>query len=148
MRIKYLHEDVNPIIPAIGDIRICYELTYSNSKFEAVDDVLVPKATISVARCVEIKEHHVVYELIGKKYCLAIPFEMLDTFGVASIDAAIVNIVNQYMTEIISNSNNNSFDFVKKSIISTYYSKLKNLVVLSRQVLKEAEKAKQILSKI
>lgn len=144
MQIQFLHEINKPIIPAIGDIRILPSLEYECNKSNKKQKTPIGK--IKVARCCKVLEHHVVYEIIGENCpAKAIPLELAESWGVINIDEAIKWILNSFMEGIIKESTKNtleSYSFVGN--ISEYYLNIENLVRLSRQVLKEADKAKNI----
>ena len=144
MQIRYLHEDSKPILPAVGDIRILPTLQYTHDP--TIEDPKVPIGKIQVVRCCKLLEHHAVYEFLGENDLQkAIPFELVETFGYLTIDEAIKWILNAFMADIIEESKSKSYSF--SGNISEYYLKLENLVKLSRQVLKEADKAKKIYEK-
>lgn len=141
MQIKYLHEENKPILPAVGDIRILPVLQYNHDP--SIETPKVPTGKIRVACCRKLLEHHAVYEFLGENVPLsAIPFELVENYGYTSIDEAIKWILNSFMSDIIENSKKQKYSFTDN--VSEYYLKLENLVKLSRQVLKEAEKAKKI----
>ena len=128
---------MKPILPALGDIRVVPFLLYKsfqNGKEE------VPIGKISIVKCVELQKHHAVYEYVGEDRAEAIPFEMIETWGLLSIDAAVKWILNSFMQDIVLISEKD-----QTSDISKYFNMLKDLVMLSRSVLKEAEKAKKRL---
>ena len=63
-----------------------------------------------------------------------------------NIDSAVKWILNSFMSDIISSTKKDSVDALSvPSSVSDYFTKLKDLVVLSREVLKEAERARKIL---
>lgn len=139
MQTKYLYEKTNPLLPSIGDIRIVSETKYDSKN--------IPSVKINVVKCVEIRNHHVVYEFLGTNYREAIPFELIESWGYLSIDSAVKNTLNAYMEKIINSTTcETSETFSVPSNLSDYFTGLKNLFVLSRQVLKEAEKARKIYS--
>ena len=137
MDIKYPHEDINPILPAVGDIKIF-------SKLKNIEKI--PNAKIEIGKCIELLEHSAIYEIIGKNYAISIPFEIIEKYGLSSIDEAIKTILNEYI-DYVKDENKNEYSS-EKTTISDYYNRLKNLMLLSRQVLKEADKAKKILNNI
>lgn len=146
MQLRYLHQETKPILPAIGDIRFLPTLQYQHDP--KIEQPKTPKCQIDVAKCVEVLDHHVVYEVLGKDFQKAIPFEIVETFGYLSIDDCIRWILNSFMQDVISRHSKNSESmFSSSSDISDYYIELKDLVLLSRQVLKEAEKAKSLYAK-
>lgn len=143
MQLKYLHQETNPILPAVEDIRFIPTLEYKHDC--QVERSKTPKCQIDVAKCVEVLEHHIVYEFLGKDFRKAIPYELADKFGYLSIDDCIRWILNSFMQDIIDrHSKNSSSMFSNNSEIQDYFSELKDLVLLSRQVLKEADKAKNL----
>lgn len=143
-KIRYLHESMKPLLPAVGDIRVLPTLKYS---FATPGKNEKPVGKIHVVRCVEIKEHHAVYEYLDEDRLEAIPFEMIDTWGMLNIDAAVKWILNAFMSDLIETSKkSNSIDAMSiSSEMSEYFNRLKDLVVLSREVLKEAERARKTL---
>jgi len=149
-KIRYLHEDLSPILPAIGDIRILPTLNFNyDPTFEKPK---TPLCKFDVVKCVKHLEHHVVFENLENKRQTAVPFEMAANHGYLSIDEAMKWILNSYMESIIKfskeNISYNMFSSLKdNSQIAEYYEKLKDLVLLSRNVLKEAEKAKRLYQK-
>ena len=144
MQIKYLHEESKPILPAVGDIRILPVLQYNHDP--SVESPKTPTGKIRVARCCKLLEHHAVYEFLGENApAKAVPFEIVEDYGYTTIDAAIKWILNSYMVDIIESSKSKTYSF--SGDISEYYTKLEQLVKLSRQVLKEADKAKKIYEK-
>lgn len=146
MQLKYLHQETNPILPAVGDIRFLPTLQYCHDP--DIEKPKTPKCWINVAKCVEVLDHHVVYEILEKDLKKAIPFELANSFGYLSIDDCIRWILNSAMSDIVKRHSKNSDEmFDKNSDIQNYYTELKDLVLLSRQVLKEADRAKSIYSK-
>ena len=140
MQLKYLHQESQPLLPAIGDIRFVPSLETKDGK--------APKCKIEVTKCVKILDHHVVYEILGKDIQEAIPYELVNHFGFLSIDDCVKWILNSSMQKIIdAHSNNSETMFSNSTEISEYYVKLKDLIMLSRQALKEADKAKNFYSK-
>ena len=138
MEIKYLHESMAPILPAIGDVRFLPEYNLDE-----------PCCSIKAIKCVKYLEHHVVFEDLKTKENIAVPYETVERYGLLSIDEAIKHILNSYMLNIIDSTKENlSYDVFSiqngDSQISKYYGKLKDLVLLSRQALKEAEKTKNL----
>ena len=144
MHVKYLHDIEKPLLPAIGDVRIIANLDFSKKN---------PNGQIRIAHCIDVSEHHAIYEILGEKEnAIAIPFEIIQNWGFESIDSAIKWILNTFLQSIIDGSKNNISEYSSSTLsisdsISDYYSKLENLVSLSRQLLKEAEKTKNIYLK-
>lgn len=146
MQLRYLHQDSNPILPAIGDVRFLATLEYSKDKVD--EKPKSPRCEISVAKCVEIAEHHVIYEILGKNLKKAVPYEIVDSFGYLSIDDCIRHTLNSFIEDIVRRHSKDSVSmFSNNSDISEYYVDLKDLLLLSRQVLKEADKAKNLYVK-
>ena len=136
---------MNPILPGIGDIRIISKLipTKTTSKNDAL---MMPTPVIDIGKCIELQAHAAVYEILDKNYSIVIPFELIEKYGHSSIDEAVKNLLNEYMMSIVASDEGKYLS--NRISIADYYEKLKNLMLLSRQVLKEAEKAKKILSNI
>lgn len=149
-KIRYLHEDMSPILPAVGDIRILPILNFNYDP--NLEKPKIPICKLKVVKCVEHLEHHVVFKDIKTEEQIAIPLEMAVNYGYLSIDEAMKWILNSYMESIIAfskekTSYNVFSSFKDNSQISEYYERMKNLVLLSRNVLKEAEKAKNLYEK-
>ena len=140
MEIRYLHEITNSILPAVGDVRIVPQLLYKAVQNGQKEEVPVGK--ISVVKCIKMQDHHAIYEYIDENRAEAIPYEMIETWGLLSIDAAVKWILNSFMKDIIAISEKNS-----SGDLSNYFTMMKDLVMLSRNVLKEAEKAKKKMAK-
>ena len=145
MQIQYLHEKSKPILPAVGDIRVLPVLQYNHDP--SAEAPKVPTGKIRIARCCKLLEHHAVYEFLGedKEKAEAVPFELIEKYGYLTIDDGIKWILNSFMSDIIESSKTESRSFLGNT--SEYYLKLEHLVKLSRQVLKEAEKAKSVYEK-
>lgn len=138
------------MLPAIGDVRILptLDLNYDPS----CEKPKTPICRLDVVKCVKHLEHHVVFENIESKQQIAVPYEMAVNYGYLSIDEAMKWILNSYMESIIKSSKENvsynMFSSLKEdSQIGEYYEKIKDLVLLSRNVLKSAEKAKTLYQK-
>lgn len=146
MQIVYEHQETKPILPALGDVRLIAELSYDSSSILKEDRI--PKTKISVVKCVEILEHHVVYEFLEEKKRLAIPFEKAEKWGFTNIDSAIRWIIDTYLNDVLKTKKNESIEmFSVSNGIEEYFEKLQHLVILSKQTLKEAEKAKRIFQR-
>lgn len=138
-KIIYLHEEMYPIIPGLGDVKICPTL-----------DVLNAKCTIEVAKCVSLLDHHVVYQFSDGTEKV-IPLEVIDKWGMSNIDNAVKWILDSYMRIIIEEDCSNERKYCYSSSdkdISQYFEKIQKLMSLSRQALKEAERAKRNLEKL
>lgn len=138
------------MLPAIGDIRIFPTLNFNYDP--TCEKPKTPVCKLDVAKCVKHLEHHVVFENVESRQQIAIPFEMAVDYGYLSIDEAMKWILNSFMESIIKSSKENvsynMFSSLKDdSQIGEYYEKLKDLVLLSRNVLKVAEKAKSLYQK-
>lgn len=145
MQIRYIHQKLKPLLPAIGDIRIVPELMFKNAKNEADRQ---PEAKFHVAKCVRLEDHHVFYEFVGEDVCEAIPFEMAEKYGFLSMDLAIRWIIDSYMKYVMETEKQDSTNmFVVGNCISEYFTKLQFLVGLSKQTLKEAEETKNLFQK-
>lgn len=144
MQIKYLHELQKPMLPAVGDIRVFAELTL---KKDSIQENERPVGKIRIVRCVQILEHHAIYEFIGDKNhsAISIPFELIQDWGFQSIDSAITSMLNAYMKTIIDLSSHETSSGM--FAVSSYYKKMENLMILSRQLLKEADDAKKTYQK-
>lgn len=144
MEIRYLHETMQPLLPALGDIRVIPVLKYKTQQDGQIER---PYGKIYIVKCIEIKDHHAIYEYLGENKAEAIPFEVIENWGMLNIDSAVKWILNSFMSDIISSTKKDSVDALSvPSSVSDYFTKLKDLVVLSREVLKEAERARKILS--
>ena len=140
-QIKFLHDELNPIVPGIGDIRIVPELNCSSYD----DSSKKPSCSIRVAQCVSILEHHVVYEFLNDKSKKAIPLEIINSWGMSEIDEAVKWILNSYMQFILDLSDKRKYS---SNGLSEYFSAIQNLVLLSRSALKEANKAKKSIETV
>lgn len=134
----YLHEEMCPIVPGLGDVRICPTLDFKNAK-----------CSIEVAKCVSILDHHVIYQFSNGSE-KAIPLEIIEKWGMTNIDSAVKWIINTYMNILIKESylDERKYCYSSEEDISQYFEKIQKLMSLSRQALKEAEKAKRNLEKL
>ena len=149
-KLSYLHETLQPLLPAVGDVRILPTLNLNYDP--SCEKSKTPVCKLDVVKCVKHLDHHAVFENVESKKQIAIPFEMAEKYGYLSIDEAMKWILNSFMETIIKQSKENVsynlFSSLKDdSKISEYYEQIKDLVLLSRNVLKMAEKAKSIYQK-
>lgn len=143
MQIRYVHQNIKPLLPALGDLRIVSELRFKSDP--TIEEEKPPEVKFHIARCIELSEHHVFYEFIGEDFCEAVPYELVENYGYLSMDEAIKHTIDSYMRSAIdSKISPVSSMFAVGKEISEYFVKLQNLVILSKQTLKEAEKAKRV----
>jgi len=147
IQLKYYHETISPILPAVGDIRLNY--TYSPADKNRNNSK--PKLVFHILCCIRLDDHHAIYEYLnesdnGKTKQIAIPLEMITNYGFNNTNSMIRCLMNRKLEETIKNSKKFENSIVSSNEDLVEYSKdLEETINLYRLALKEASRINHML---
>ena len=126
-----LFKKMNVITPVKGDIRLVAELLYAKDGR--------PYGKIHTAKCTETTDTHAIYEFIGEDKEIVVPYELTEDYGFININDAVKDVLDRFLKEKLITAKTD----ISKNGLTAYYDEIKNFVILSRQMLKEAEVARK-----